>query len=103
MVNDYFIDSAPSTVTITATPVISRISVVPDFTQSLFEGANAISFDVNNIGRVGVSSGNIHVSLADPDGVVVYSGNQAFSIWVGEAKTVSVPLTIPSLNFGNTL
>ena len=101
VVNDYFIDSAPSTVTITATPVISRISVVPNFSQSLSEGANAISFDVNNIGRVGVSSGSINVSLADPDGVVVYSGNQAFSISVGEAKTVSVPLTIPSLKFGN--
>ncbi len=100
-VNDYFTDSTPSTITVTATPVQSRISVIPNFSTPLTAGSGIISFDVNNIGRIGVSSGIINISLSDPDGVVVSTGSQAFSIGVGQTTTVSVPVTIPSLKFGN--
>lgn len=99
--NDYFTDSEPSTVTITAIPIQSRISVTPNFSAPLSAGSGFLSFDVNNTGRAGVSSGIINMTLKDPDGVTIYSGSQAFSITVGETKTVSVPVTIPSLKFGN--
>jgi sugar lactone lactonase YvrE len=100
-VNDYFTDSAPSTVTVTATPVQSRISVTPNFSTPLTAGSGIISFDVNNTGRIGVSSGVIDITLKDPDGAVVSTGSQTFSIGVGQTTTVSVPVTIPSLKFGN--
>ena len=103
VVNDYFTDSVPSTVTITATPVKSRISVTPNFSQPLSSGSTTVLFDVRNIGRVNVSSGSIDVSLTDPEGVVVYNGTQAFSVGIGETKTIVVPATIPSLKFGNYL
>ncbi len=101
VVNDHFTDSVPAIVTITATPVKSRISVTPNFSTPLSAGSSSISFDVANIGRIGVNSGIISVSLADPDGAVVNSGTQTFSIGVGGSMTVGVPVTIPPLKFGN--
>ena len=60
-----------------------------------------ISSDVNNTGRIGVSSGIIDITLKDPDGAVVSTGSQTFNIGVGQITTVSIPVTIPSLKFGN--
>ncbi len=101
VVNDHFTDSAASTVTVTAIPVKSRISMTPNFLQSFSAGTSFISFDVNNIGRVGVSAGAIDISLTDPEGSVVYAGSQAFMIGIGETKSIAVPVTIPPLKFGS--
>jgi len=101
VVNDYFTDSVPSTVTITATPVMSRIAVIPNFHTPLSEGQGFILLDVNNIGRVGVTFGRIDLTLKDPDGNAVSTGSQVFSLSVGQSATVSVPVTIPSLKFGD--
>jgi DNA-binding beta-propeller fold protein YncE len=101
VVSDYFTYSSPATVTITATPVKSQISVTPNFSTPLTTGTGTISFDVSNIGRVGVSNGIIDITLKDPDGIVVYTGSQTFSIAVGQSITVNIPVTIPSLKFGN--
>ena len=48
-----------------------------------------------------MSSGIIDLSLKDPDGAVISTGSQTFSIGVGQTSSVSVPVTIPSLKFGN--
>ncbi len=100
VVNDQFIDSSPATVTITATPIKSQISITPNFNTPLTAGSGYLSFDVNNIGKVGISSGIINISLTDPSGVVVSTGSQSFAMNLGEGKTVAVPVTIPPLKFG---
>lgn len=101
IVNDHFTDSAPSTVTITATPVQSRISTTPNLSMPLNAGSGSISFNLNNTGRIGVSNGVIDMNLKAPDGTLVYAGSHAFSVAVGQTATVSIPLNIPSLKFGN--
>jgi len=100
VVNDYFIDSTLATVTITANPIKSQISVTPNFNNPLTTGSGVISFDVSNTGRLGVSSGIINVNLADPNGVVISTASQSFAMNIGESKIVSVPVTIPPLKFG---
>jgi hypothetical protein len=47
-----------------------------------------------------VNSGTLDLSLKAPDGEIVYSGNQPFSLLVGETKTLDVPISIPSLKLG---
>ncbi|MFA4828325.1 MAG: CARDB domain-containing protein [Thermodesulfovibrionales bacterium] len=101
MVNDYFTDSSPSTVTITVTPIQSRISVTPNFSTPLSAGSSNISFDVNNIGRLNVFSGLINMTLKDPDGNIISTGSKSFSLSTGQSMTVSIPVIIPSLKFGN--
>lgn len=101
VLNDHFTDSTPVTVTITATPVKSRIAVEPNFSQPLSAGATALLFDLNNIGRVDVASGILDVTLKDPDGAVICTRSQDFSLAAGQTSTVSVPVTIPPLKFGN--
>ncbi len=101
VVNDHFANSGPSVVTITATPLKSRISVTPNFSTPLAAGSGYISFDVSNIGRIGVTSGIINISLTDPSGMIVASGSQTFSIGVGQSTTIAVPVNISSLKFGN--
>lgn len=101
VVNDHFTDSAPSPVTITATPVQSRISVTPNDARPLAAGSGVLSFDVNNTGRAGVANGMLDITIKDPDGVTIYSGTQTFSITVGQTKAVDAPVTIPALKFGN--
>ncbi len=102
VVNDYFTDSEPSTVTINVTPLKSRISVTPNFSTPLSNGSTAISFGVNNIGRIGVTSGTLNVILSDPSGAIVATGTRTFSIEVGQTTTITVPSTpLPMLKFGN--
>ncbi len=79
----------------------SRISVAPNLPTTYASGANTIPFILNNTGKIGVSSGSLDVSLNDPDGAVIYTGAQPFALAVGESKTVDVPISIPSLKFGN--
>jgi hypothetical protein len=101
VVNDYFTDSSPSTVTITVTPIQSRISVTPNFSAPLNTGSSNISFDLNNIGRLNVSSGLIDMTLKDPDGNIISTGSKTFSLSTGQSTTLNIPVTIPSLKFGN--
>ena len=101
VVNDYFMDSVPSTVTITVASLKSRISAVPNFSQPLMAGAGFLSFDVNNIGRIGVSAGTISINLTDPDGIAVFKGSQSFGVAVGETKAVVIPVTLSSPKLGN--
>lgn len=101
VVNDYFTDSAPSTVTVSALPIKSRVSVTPDFSAPLTAGPGALAFHVNNIGRIGVSSGMIDMTLKDPTGNTVSAGSRAFTLATGQTATVSIPVTIHSLKFGD--
>jgi uncharacterized membrane protein len=48
-----------------------------------------------------VYTGTLDFSLKAPDGSIVYSGSQPFSITVGETKTLDIPISIPSLKLGN--
>ncbi|MBI4686041.1 MAG: hypothetical protein HY755_12730 [Nitrospirae bacterium] len=78
----------------------SQISVTPNL-PSLTTGSNTIPFLLNNTGRINVNSGVIDVSFKDPNGNIVYSGSQPFSLQVAESKAQSVNISIPSLKFGN--
>lgn len=101
VVNDHFTDSLFSTVSIAVALLKSRISVVPNLSSPLSEGSSVISLDVSNIGRVGVISGIINLSLADPAGSVVSAGTQSFSLGVGGNTIVNIPVNIPPLKYGN--
>lgn len=100
VVNDHFGDSAPSVVTINVTPLNSRISVTPNFSQPWTTGSGIISFDVNNTGRVAVTAGTINISLSDPAGTIVAAASKVFNIGVGGSTIVNIPVTIPMLQFG---
>ncbi len=54
----------------------------------------------NNAGKISVSTGALDVSLKDPDGAVIYTGSQPFTIASGESKILDVPISIPALKFG---
>ena len=79
----------------------SQISVSPNLPSGFNMGTNTIPFAITNTGKVNVNSGTLDLSLKAPDGSVVYSGSQPFSIVVGESKTLEIPISISSLNFGN--
>lgn len=100
-INDYFTDGTPGSVTITALPIKSRLTTAPNLDQPLHAGSGVMAFDVTNTGRAGVSSGRIEASLADPAGVVVWSGGQNFALPVGQSTVVHIPADLPALKFGN--
>ncbi len=77
---------------------ISTVVVMPPLIDS---GSNTISFALTNMGRVDVSSGVLDVSFKDPDGDIIYSGGFSFSLVSGQSKSVDVPISIPSIKFGN--
>jgi hypothetical protein len=79
----------------------SQISAIPSVPPSLVTGANTIPFLLSNTGRVDVHAGVIDVSLAGPDGSIVYSGSQPFALASGASITLNLPFTIPAPQFGN--
>jgi hypothetical protein len=79
----------------------SQISVAPKLPSAFISGNNVIPFTLNNIGKISVYSGILDISFKDPEGIVVYSGSQAFSIGAGQNTTLNIPVTVPSLKFGN--
>ena len=79
----------------------SQILVVPTVPSVFTAGTNTIPFTITNTGRMNVSSGALDLSLKGPDGSIVYSGSQSFSLSVGGTNTLDVPISIPSLKLGN--
>jgi len=79
----------------------SKISVIPTMPSVFTSGANTIQFTLTNTGKINVSSGALDLSFKNPDGDNVYIGSYVFTLAVGENKTLEVPVTIPSLKFGN--
>jgi uncharacterized membrane protein len=79
----------------------SKISVLPNLPSILNPGTNTIPVTISNTGKINVSSGTLDLSLKAPDGSIVYSGSQPFSVAVGENKTLDIPIFIASLKNGN--
>ncbi|HVP79336.1 MAG TPA: PKD domain-containing protein [Thermodesulfobacteriota bacterium] len=79
----------------------SQVSIMPNLPFAFSMGSNMIPITITNSGRINVNSGILDLSLKASDGSTVYSGSQAFSIAVGETKTLDIPISIPSLNFGD--
>jgi len=78
----------------------SQVSIMPTLPAVYSVGANILPFTITNTGKINVTSGNINMSLDAPDGSIVYSGSQSFSIAVGESKTLDMSVAIPSLKLG---
>ena len=78
----------------------SRIAVIPSLPAAFATGANPVTFSLTNSGDIAVSSGVITVTLKDPEGQVVASATENFTLKVGESTTVSPAISIPSLRFG---
>jgi len=81
--------------------VQSQIAVVPNLPLTLNSGINTIPFILDNGGRIGANSGRMDVTLTGPDGAIVYSGSEPFTLAAGESRTLVVPISIPLLTFGN--
>gem|GEM_PF-1247018 len=79
----------------------TRITITPNLISSFNSGSNILPFTLTNTGKINVSSGALDLSLKAPDGNIVYSGSQPFNLTVGESKILEIPVSIPSLNFGN--
>jgi tripartite motif-containing protein 71 len=79
----------------------SLVSVTPTLPSVLLSDPNSILFTLVNLGKIPVTLGGLDVILLDPQGGVVSSRGQPFTLAVGEAKTVEVPISFPSLKFGN--
>jgi len=61
---------------------------------------NPVAFTVANRGKIAVGSGVLEITLKDPEGGVIASRGQPFSLAVGESKSFEVPLSVPPLKFG---
>jgi len=79
---------------------LSQIAVAADISAAFNTGANTISFILTNNGKVAITSGMLDVSIIDPDGQIVSTVSNPFSINVSEIKTLYVALSIPALKFG---
>jgi uncharacterized repeat protein (TIGR01451 family) len=80
---------------------LSQISVTSNLPSTFTIGSNTIQFTLNNIGKINVSSGTLDISFKDPEGTIIYSGSQSFTLGTGQNTTLNFPITIPSLKFGN--
>jgi tripartite motif-containing protein 71 len=78
----------------------SQVSVEPGLPSVYNVGTNTIHFTISNTGMVNVNSGALNLSLKTPDGSIVYSGSQPFSLAVGQSETLDIPISIPSLKLG---
>ena len=79
---------------------LSLISVTPTLPSALVAGSNTVSFKLNNVGKLDVSTGTLDVTLADPDGAMVASLSRPFVLPMGQNTNLDIPLTIPALRFG---
>ncbi len=79
---------------------VSQIAVTPTLPARFSTGDNAVSFNLTNTGTLAVSTGVLGVTLKDPDGQVVATGNQPFSLGLGKSKALTLTVTTPTLRFG---
>ena len=79
----------------------SQIVIKFDEPHSFKTGANTLSFNLRNNGRVDIRSGTFDVQFYDPQGRVVYAGLHSFSLSAGQTSTITIPIFIPSLYFGD--
>lgn len=80
---------------------LSLISVTSSLPPALSTGANSITFNLANSGKVAVNSGTLDVTLKEPDGAIAMAVSLPLTLDISQAKTVSQSLTIPSLKFGS--
>ncbi|PNU20357.1 hypothetical protein C2E25_08005 [Geothermobacter hydrogeniphilus] len=80
---------------------VSRVSVTPTLPTAFVSGANTVSFNLHNVGTLAVSAGVLAVALKDPDGQVVFSTSQSFSLALGDSLNLPCQIAIPDLKFGN--
>lgn len=79
---------------------VSQITVSSLLPATFTAGDNTISFNLTNSGTLPVSTGTMAVTLKDPDGQVVSTAVQNFSLGLGANATIAVNLPIPTLKFG---
>ena len=79
----------------------SQVSIAPSLPTVYNVGTNTLPFTITNTGKINVNSGSIDLNLKAPDGGIVYSRNQPFSLLVGESKTLDIPISILSLKLGD--
>ncbi|MGB9715959.1 MAG: PKD domain-containing protein [Thermodesulfovibrionales bacterium] len=80
--------------------VQSKISIAPDLPATLSAGPNIISFVLNNIGKIDISSGIFNIHVNSPSQNIVFSESKSFVLASGESKILNVYINIPSLEFG---
>jgi uncharacterized membrane protein len=78
----------------------SEITVTPNLTRVFTSGINEVPFVLNNKGQLSVYSATLDISLKGPEGTVVFSQSQPFTLGIGENKTINIPISIPSIQFG---
>ena len=79
---------------------VSQITVTSVLPAAFTAGDDALSFNLVNNGTLAVSAGTLAMTLKDPDGLVVSTTTQNFSLALGENKAIVAPLSIPALKFG---
>ncbi len=79
----------------------SQIKVTPVIPMALTSGDNTLSFNLTNTGAIPVSNGILAVSLKDPDGHVVATSTQSFTLGNGQNTSLTYTVLIPALKFGN--
>lgn len=80
--------------------VMSQIAVTPKLPAQFTQGANNVIFDLVNKGSIAITSGALAVTLKDPDGVLIATSSQPFSLTQGGSATLTCALTFPPLKFG---
>jgi sugar lactone lactonase YvrE len=79
----------------------SDIRAMSNLPEVITVGTNIFSFTVKNMAAIPANFGALDVSLSDPEGNVVYSGNLPFVLQPGESKDINIPVLIAALKLGN--
>jgi hypothetical protein len=79
---------------------VSQIRVTPALPAAFSAGVNTVTFNLTNTGTLPVAAGVLGVTLKDPDGQVVATASQSFALGLGETRTLSYTVSIPTLKFG---
>jgi trehalose utilization protein len=76
------------------------LAVTPVVPGVIQQGANPISFNLENVGLVDISAGTLEVSLKDPSGAVVWTASQGFGLANGAQATRDFTMPVNTLVFG---